>query len=705
MPDVNDILVEKLQGAQDDRERADILNQESWNSKDRDPRVALSFALKAREFASRVNYRNGIAYSYRNSSVLHFALSSNKQSLQDAQVALDIFEETGNRSGQISVLNAIGGVYSQVGQFDKALEYQHRALVVVEESGEKIYMARLLNNIGSIYCRLNQFDQSLDYHLRALTVSEEANDRVGVADILNNISVVYHALGHYETALKYLMRALPIYQEVNNQQGTSSTLGNIGLNYQLLGKYNEALQHIVASLEIKKNMGSKMGVAADLQKMGSIYHMLEDKSEALRYLMLAIDIYRAIGYMAGEAASIFQIGRVYASTAEYGQAQEYFEKSLVLATEAGYKKLLYEIHEDFSKLCETTGEYRLALEHFKQAGVIRSDVLNVEKQKAVAGIELRYDIERAQREKEIFRLRNVELANALENIEKAHALLEEKNGSLAEAYQEIALQQRMLMEANEELEFTNQKLQLANRKLIELNDDKNEILGIVAHDLKNPLSGIQLTAENIKRYFHKMTPDSTLLSVEKIESAAKQMFGLVTNLLGVNALDSGKIEFRLEIVNLPELTKSVVEEFHERARHKNITITFSAGSEPMLIHVDRERMREVLDNLISNAVKYSPFDRNVWVRVRTIGKRAVLEIQDQGPGLTETDKSRLFEKFSRLSAKPTGGESSSGLGLSIAKKLVEAMNGKITCESTAGNGATFIVEFPKVLPDNVPPVE
>lgn len=699
MSNANDILVEKLQSAQDDRERADILNQEAWNIKDRDPRHALSLTLKAREFAVKANYQNGVAYSYRNSSILHFSLSANRQSLQDAQTALEIFEESNNKNGLVSVLNAIGGVYSQVGQFDKALEYQHKALAILEEAGEKLYVARVLNNIGIIYCRLNQYDQSLDYHLRALAVSEELNDLLGIADILNNISIVYNSLGHYETALKYLQKSLPIFQESNNQNGLANALGNIGLNYQLLGRFEEALQHIGASIEIKKTLGNRMGIAADLQQMGLIYHTLEEYDKALQYQRKVVEIYNAIGFMAGEAGATFNIGKVFFTMCEYGQVRDFFDKAIALATEAGYKKLLYEIHEEYSRLCEAIGEYQQALEHFKATSKLRNDVLTIEKQKAVSGVELRYDIEKAEREKEIFRLRNIELASALENLEKAHALLEEKNTSLAEAYEEIALQQKMLMTANKELEIANRKYQLANKRLRELNDDKNEILGIVAHDLKNPLSSIQLTAENVRRYYHKMSDENVLRAVDMMEIASKQMFNLVTNLLGVNALESGKIDFRIEVVNLTEVAREVVENYQDRAKEKNIMVTFVASAEPMMIHVDYHRMIEVLDNILSNALKYSPFDKNVWVRVRTIGKRAACEIQDEGPGLTEEDKKRLFEKFSRLSAKPTGGETSSGLGLSIAKKLVEAMNGKISCESTEGKGATFIVEFPKAASD------
>jgi signal transduction histidine kinase len=119
----------------------------------------------------------------------------------------------------------------------------------------------------------------------------------------------------------------------------------------------------------------------------------------------------------------------------------------------------------------------------------------------------------------------------------------------------------------------------------------------------------------------------------------------------------------------------------------------------LIVLADKQAFWQVLDNFISNAVKYSPRGKNVWVR--TLSRRdesgnlvGRLEVQDEGPGISESDMKKLFGKFARLSARPTGGEHSTGLGLSIVKKMVEAMNGKVWCESELGKGATFIVELP-----------
>ena len=124
-------------------------------------------------------------------------------------------------------------------------------------------------------------------------------------------------------------------------------------------------------------------------------------------------------------------------------------------------------------------------------------------------------------------------------------------------------------------------------------------------------------------------------------------------------------------------------------------IHLQSDAVPAKVLVDPYVMVQVLENLVSNAVKYSPVGKNIFVRLKKEAGAVRLEVQDEGPGLSAEDQKKLFGKFARLSAKPTGGEHSTGLGLSIVKKMVEAMNGKVWCESELGKGATFIVTMPE----------
>jgi PAS domain S-box-containing protein len=251
--------------------------------------------------------------------------------------------------------------------------------------------------------------------------------------------------------------------------------------------------------------------------------------------------------------------------------------------------------------------------------------------------------------------------------------------------------EQYLQEVNEDLEA---RISERTKALVRLNQEKNEFLGIAAHDLKNPLAGIRGSAEIVHRYYEPNVKAAEF--VRRIIESCDQMLDIITNLLDVNKIEDGGYTLNLTSVPL-ELLSNIVQEYQIRAAQKGIILFY----EPHNVNVlaDRQAFQQIFDNLVSNAVKYSPQWSKVWVRsvLHTTVQdeaRVRIEVQDEGPGLTEQDKAKLFTKFARLSAKPTAQESSTGLGLSIVKRLVEAMNGNVWCESEYGKGATFIVELP-----------
>ncbi|HEX4644210.1 MAG TPA: HAMP domain-containing sensor histidine kinase, partial [Verrucomicrobiae bacterium] len=240
----------------------------------------------------------------------------------------------------------------------------------------------------------------------------------------------------------------------------------------------------------------------------------------------------------------------------------------------------------------------------------------------------------------------------------------------------------------------------SNERLVHLNNEKNEFLGIAAHDLKNPLMVIVGNAELVK-----LTKDPG--GIEKFAStiitAATRMSDLVNNLLNANAIEQGKFVSNLERCDLRALVEQSVEHNQTAATKKGITIKMGA-SDGLWARADRAATMQILDNLISNAVKYSPPNTTVQVHTLPEAEYIVVSVRDEGPGISEADQKKLFQKFTRLTARPTGGESSTGLGLSIVKRLAEAMSGTVQCHSAIGFGATFTLRLP-VCPAEIPAPE
>jgi signal transduction histidine kinase len=231
------------------------------------------------------------------------------------------------------------------------------------------------------------------------------------------------------------------------------------------------------------------------------------------------------------------------------------------------------------------------------------------------------------------------------------------------------------------------------------NAEKNEFLGIVAHDLKNPLTTIQLAA----RMMQKTAPELGVEDVRELSgdilTSSNRMFDLITNLLDVNRLEQNTIRFDELAFDIMPLVERTISHYNDIASAKTLVLHCQTKEPSISALADESATMQVLDNIVSNAVKYSPQGKNIYV---SVGKESLdngtqivqIAIRDEGPGISEEDMTKLFGKFARLTAKPTGGEHSTGLGLSIVKKIVEAMNGRVYCQSRLGEGATFIVELP-----------
>ncbi len=234
------------------------------------------------------------------------------------------------------------------------------------------------------------------------------------------------------------------------------------------------------------------------------------------------------------------------------------------------------------------------------------------------------------------------------------------------------------------------QLKISNDQLTALNAEKNEFLGIAAHDLKNPLSTIILAGEVLK--MREATPEMAMIT-ESIIDAGKRMRDLIGNLLDVNAIEEGRFLTKLERCDLTMLVAKGVGQNLPNAKRKEIALQFDPPGE-FPVRADAGAAVQILDNLISNAVKYSPLRTTVRIRAYLERGHACVAVKDEGPGISDEDRTKMFGKFVRLTARPTGGESSNGLGLSIVKRLAEAMSGTVECQSKLGEGSTFIVRLP-----------
>ncbi len=241
-------------------------------------------------------------------------------------------------------------------------------------------------------------------------------------------------------------------------------------------------------------------------------------------------------------------------------------------------------------------------------------------------------------------------------------------------------------------------LAVENRRLATLSERKSDLLSLAAHDLKNPLTAIRELADVVRDEVGEQS--EAFIPADLIHRSSDQMLRLVSSLLESAAIDEGRIPMHPRDVDVADLALDVVHRNDALAERKSQTIELTMPREDCTACVDPQLIFEAMDNLVNNAVKYSPMEATIRVDVAREGAQVRFSVTDMGPGIAEDEQPLLFRKFQRLSAQPTGGESSSGLGLAVVKQIVDLHDGNVVVRSAPGSGSMFGIEIPVAISES-----
>ncbi len=537
-------------------------------------------------------------------------------------------------------LNIHGIFFRNKGNYSKAIEYFNKSLYHYEQIGSNFGIATVYGNIGVTYRNISDYSKSLENFQRALSIVENLDKGEALCSLYGNIGNVYRNLEDYEQALEYYKRSLEIGEKIGDIENSERQLGNLGNVYSNLKQYDLALECQYKALQLSQELSSKSGVMTHLGNIGNTFVELGRYSEAMDLFNRAIAIAVEIDDKSSIAEWTELCGFIYSQQDYEGFnqiiAEECFLNALTFIQELGNKSKEFHLHKSLADLYKQQQRWQEFALHYERYHELERKVQGLEAQKAA---------DRFTHEREI----------AITAREQA--ILTRKNAELQEA-----------------------------------NLFKTKLLGIAAHDLKNPLSNIIGAAKVVLSELPDDNEHREWIWI--IEQSASRMSSLINELLESSAASLGAMEFIPDICNLGELLHHTCELNTGALQRKNQKFDLQIDGE-IVISSDQPKLFQVFDNIISNAIKYSPKDGVITIRLSTDAGSALLSVQDDGQGLSAEDISKLFGQFQRLSSVPTDGESSTGLGLHITKHIVDLHNGKIWAESDGkGKGTTFYVELP-----------
>ncbi|MDX9752656.1 MAG: ATP-binding protein [bacterium] len=239
------------------------------------------------------------------------------------------------------------------------------------------------------------------------------------------------------------------------------------------------------------------------------------------------------------------------------------------------------------------------------------------------------------------------------------------------------------------------------QRLLELNQIKNKFLGIAAHDLRNPLGVVIGYLRLIQDGMFGPLEDRLSQTISTMERNCDKMLDLLNDLLDVSAIESGRLSLVKKPVNLEVFLTACVESYRILAKNKTIQLVLEKTSSLPQGYFDPDRIEQVLNNLITNAIKFSLPGTAIQIHAEGDSNHISISVTDQGPGIPCDELSHLFTPFPQISVKPTQGEKSTGLGLAIAKKIIDTHNGTITVKSQVGQGTTFTITLPRPQPPSL----
>ncbi|MFA7380291.1 MAG: tetratricopeptide repeat-containing sensor histidine kinase [Bacteroidia bacterium] len=594
-----------------------------------------------------------------------------------------VIEATENDTTKIDLLIALSEQFEEKDKA-KALDILNSALKLATTADSKIRQASILRAIGNIYISQADLDKATQVLFSSIRISEDIKEWEGAASAYILLGRLHMEKGlddnASKNALKYFIKSLGALEKAGNKKRIAAVLNNIGTAYGSMNDYSTAIEYLLKSLKIREEIKDDAGIASTLSNIGLIYSHQNDYDKALIYQIKSLVIRERIGDKKMIANSMNNIGDVYAAKGDYDKAIEWLKKGLKRATDIGNKNFEKNSYEGLMEVYEAKNDFANALVYARKYEELKDMMLNAESDEQIQELETKYETEK--KEKTIQNLTQEQLAKETEIVRRRTV-----NTSVLIGAAVIALV----------LVFTYRtyrQKQQANELLTKLDKEKNEFLGIAAHDLKNPLQTIIGYCQMQTSYFDKLSKEKILKQTNNIEITSSRMLDLVSNLLDINAIEDGLVKVDKEKTALSPLLEKITESIENQALQKSIRVQLKTTEKNMEVITDPLLLRQIIENLLSNAIKYSPESSEVLLTCTRINGAIEVAIKDSGQGIPVNEQERLFKKFSTLSTRPTAGESSHGLGLSIVKKLSDLLNIQVSFESEQGKGSTFKLLLP-----------
>jgi signal transduction histidine kinase len=584
-----------------------------------------------------------------------------------------------------------GAIQRRRGEYEAALATARTGLARAEGLGNDRLLADFLLLTGQTEWSLTNFPAAVESFTRGIGLAEGVGDAALCARAHSGLAITYRDLQDKVSARRHYELALSYGEKAGDPLILALVLNNYGLYLTSTGQpaQGEAMHRRALALrEAAKDDG---GIADSFFNLGTVSAHQDRMEEAIEFYRRAQAIYERLGFARNLANLHHTTAGVLRQLGRTDEGLEHLQAALRLSETLKTPLLTSNVYKELAATMAARGDYRAAFEHQNQFIAAHEAVRGTAIQRQVAALNVRYEAERRQHEIELLRreqdLNEAELRRART---QRYALLLLLGLGVVAVSAIVSRQRLKLATERRVLDETRVAKEVAERA----DAFKTRLVGVASHDLKAPVAAMIVGAETLQREPGDPAAVSTMARL--VANEGRRVLTLIRDLLDFAALEQGRLELDRTEFDLSALLRECVELAQPRAQAKqqSLECTVSSEASGALVSADPRRLRQVIDNLLDNAIKFTP--SGGWVRAHATGasSHVRIAIEDSGPGLQPEDYARLFQPFATLTARPTGTESSTGLGLSIARELMALHGAPIVVESEPGQGATFSFELP-----------
>ncbi|WP_232826656.1 tetratricopeptide repeat-containing sensor histidine kinase [Cognataquiflexum aquatile] len=649
------------------------------------------------------------------------------------------------KKGLANAHNAKGRAYAQQGDFQNAIINFQEALDDFREINDKTGEANILSNLGSIYYMLGNSSRALELHFESLKISEELDNKLRIGTSLNNIGTVY--LKNQSTigeALTFFKKSLEVFQGIDQKPGIATAAMNIGEVYYLESKYDSAIYFHQLALEL---CDGTLDATFPLTQLGEIYGELGNFQKAFGFHRRGLDISERLDAKFELTQGLLGLAKTQRQKGDFEDAISTLERAKLLAIEIDAKNELVDVHLNLAEIHASIGDYKAAYENEINAKTVREEIAKSSTEKMIQ--QLRFESELDKKEAQIELLqKNTELKNAAVFNQRIIIFaslggllmfviisisLFKNNLSKQKANHLLQVQKEEIHAQREKVESAYDQLKSAQAQLIQSEKmaSLGELTAGVAHEIQNPLNFVnnfsEVSGELVEEIEHEIAKspekrNDSLVSeilkdvksnLDKIAHHGKRADAIVKGMLAHSRPSTGEKEptdinalceeyLRLSYHGIQAKDKS----FNEESFPIAMATEFDSGLPK--VNIIPQNIGRVLLNMMNNAfqafgntdsksymdkIRNSEIKPTVTVSTKNLGNKIEITIKDNGPGIPDAIKDKIFQPF--FTTKPTG--QGTGLGLSLSYDIVKAHGGEIRVESKSGEGLTgtaFTITLP-----------